>query len=111
MQLWHLTPDTPHHFNAGEQTTVRIGTTPSEANKKFGYRYGCFRLAVANATTASWALARERGEQQLREAVIGPFAGAERILHRVHGRTHPDGGSQDATGGVHRGSRIHLALL
>ena len=114
MQLWHLTPDTPRtprHLNADEQATLRIGTYPIEAAQTVWVEVQIFSSSGGERherVEAGWQ--QNEGTNSYWEAVIGPFADADRVLYRVHGRSSTEDASVPAaefTVGPH----IHLALL
>jgi alpha-amylase/alpha-mannosidase (GH57 family) len=114
MQLWHLTPDTPRtprYLNADEQATVRIGTYPIEAEQTVWVEVRVFSLGGGERhehVAARW-LGNE-GNNSYWEALIGPFADADRVIYRVYGRSPTEeAGAPPAEFTV--GPKIHLALL
>jgi alpha-amylase/alpha-mannosidase (GH57 family) len=114
MQLWHLTPETPrtpHHLNAGEQATVRIGTHPIEHEQSVWVDVRVFSAAGKEQyerVEAHWQQNEEHNSYW--EAVIGPFADADRVLYRVHARNATEQASAPPVEFT-VGPRIHLVLL
>ena len=91
MRIWHLTPETPRtppHLSAGEQATLRIGTYPIEAGQTVWVEVQVFSATGKERherVEAHWQ--RNEESNSYWEAVIGPFADADRVLYGVHGRT------------------------
>src|SRR5262245_36154950 len=100
MQLWHLTPDTPRtprHLNAGEPATLRNGTYPIEAAQTVWVEVQIFLSgggAREERVEARWQ--QNDGHNSYWEAVIGPFADADRVLYHVHGRSPTEDASAPA---------------
>ena len=114
MRIWHLTPETPRtppHLNAGEQATLRIGTYPIEAGQTVWVEVQVFAATGKEhhaRVEAHWQQNEENNSYW--EAVIGPFADADRVLYSVHGRTPTEDASAPPAEFV-VGPKIHLALL
>src|SRR5437867_9091822 len=114
MRIWHLTPETPRtppHLSAGEQATLRIGTYPIEAGQTVWVEVQVFSATGKERherVEAHWQ--RNEESNSYWEAVIGPFADADRVLYGVHGRTQTEEASAPPVEFV-VGPKIHLALL
>jgi hypothetical protein len=114
MQLWHLTPDTPrtpHHLNAGEQATVRIGTYPIEVEQTVWVEIRTFSPGGGErheCVATRWQ--ENEGNNNYWETVIGPFADADRVIYTVYGRSPTEEASAPAAEFT-VGPKIHLVLL
>lgn len=114
MQLWHLTPDTPRtprHLSAGEQALLRIGTYPIEAEQTVWVEVQVF--STAGEQRHEWVEAYWRqndGNNSYWEAVVGPFAEADRVSYSVYGRN-PTQETGALTVEFIVSPKIHLALL
>lgn len=114
MKVWHLTPETPrapYHLNAGEHATLRIGTYPIETDQTVWVDVSVCSTDGKerhNRVEAHWR--QNESNNSYWEAVIGPFADADRVLYRVHAR-HQAEEAQTPPTEFTVGPKMHLALL